>query len=375
MKPVKIAILICSGILTALSVTLIAAIHLHGNHAIGADGTDFQSWVAVGVTVVTCLSTLLLAIVLCNCRTLLGNAYWRVALGGGVLLLCCEVATFAWLRAGLEHSMVARDQTAIAAAQTQAWDEIEAKLQTAVAQAQADPSDAISLRAEVQTTRNEIADLAAQAATLDNDGIRNDGQIPGLLAAAESRKADLANLESRLAAALDRKASAVAEAAEALQQHQKSRAEVLTVMAAAQTQRHQFVRWAGDLRSLFPKLSEPFCLQVVLSAVAFSLMVPQYAGLAGVSAALKMQTGVPAQPAAPSNRRRRKPMNVIDGKFLPEDRASLHWLAQKARELGVIRNCKTSLGKYATRNLRTLVRNAQSNSRFRSECENFRRAG
>ena len=59
--------------------------------------------------------------------------------------------------------------------------------------------------------------------------------------------------------------------------------------ADARSAQHQFVQWAGDLSGMFPNLSPEWALQIILGLIAISLMVPQYAGLAGISAALKIE--------------------------------------------------------------------------------------
>lgn len=324
-RTIRATILVASVLLTLCAVGLIAAVHIHGNHALGEDGSSFQLVMSVGMSVLFCGGTLLLGVILCNCRDLLGPNFRKVAFGGAVLLLLCEVATFFWLRAGLEASMASRDGShAIQAAET-AWAEIEARLQGDVATLQAAPVATVP-RADAEALRLSIADLVERATSMDNDGkTENDREIPGVLARIESLRADLANAEDRIAREEERHANTVAGAVAALAAHRATRADVLGANAGLLKDRHQFARWADDLAAAFPSLSAPAALQCVLALVALSLMVPQYAGLAGITAALAIpvepiQAEAPAAlpPPPPSGRKRRGSGPVIDAEPIPK---------------------------------------------------------
>lgn len=375
-KLARNVILVASILITLAAVTLIAAIHIHGNHSLGEDDSGFQTAMSVGITIVTCMSTLLLGVVICNCRDLLGSNYAKVAFGAGVLLFICELATFFWLRAGLEHSMASRDTTGKANAEEVAWLDVEKRLQAQVQATKADGTEVIGLRTEINATREKLASLSKQANDLDNDGIKNDHLIPGLLAEAESRKADLANLESRLEQALSRDAATVEHAVAALSAHQATRAAVLGGIAQAQADQHQFVRWAQDIEALAPSLPAGLALQIVLGLVAFSLMVPQYAGLAGISAALKIQVEAPAAVTLTTSESDKDqgtpeaaPGNVIQGEFAIDEIERLNLnesrkLARACRDMGLVQISGREISTMRLAQARELIRKARGAEMF-----------
>lgn len=344
-------ILGASLLVVGAAVALIAAIHVYGNHSIGEDGSPFQFWTGIGTTLVTCLSTLLLGVIVCNCGTLLGDQFKSMRGKMVALLVLCELFTLLWLRSGLEHAMASRDVTGQAQAQEVAWNDVENSLKGNVAAARIEGEDITKTRAAMEDTRRQIDEAMATANDMDNDGNgANDKLIPGMLAKAESLKANLANLSSELDAALARHAATVDKAVAALVAHQQTRGQVLGGIAAAQAEQHQFVRWAEELRALFPGLKPEWALQLVLTGIALLLMVPQYAGLAGISAALRIeipqeQANVAAPPAAIEPQAEQTemdlqfepdPSNVITGTFtMPTRRTDLKAMLRVARNVGV----------------------------------------
>lgn len=361
--------------LTLLGVGIIVMTELHGNHAIGADGSRLQTTMSIAITLATCFSTLLGSMMLYNCKDLLGENYGKAVTGLKILIPVSMIITLFWVRSGLEHSMSTKDVRGKASAEEVAWLDVESRLQKEVDRAKVDGTEVATLRISIDSSREKIASLAKAANDLDNDGLKNDHLIPGLLAEAESRKADLANLESRLVAALQSQAVVAAQVAADLREHQSTRAAVLGGIASAQATQHQFARMATDLASIFPTLPDGWALQLVLIAMAASFMIPQYVGLAGISATLKIQvedaTAAAVEVESTEDQGTiTEPENVIQGSFAMDDlstlpRPALRKLVRACRHTGIIRGVTgKSISHMPVDQLRDLIKEAQWTDKF-----------
>lgn len=286
------AILAASITLVMLAIGLIASIHLHGNHALGADGSWFQVASSVLITCLASSTTLLLALLLFSCQRILGKHYKPGVMFA--LLLVMEGSTLFWLREGINQSVHAKDSTHQSGAAVAAWQDVEAKLIEDISRAEQVPVNVTSAQAQVDTARGEIADLVQEATSMDNDGNgANDRLIPGILARVESKKADLSNLEASLERLREGHAGTVALAVDALAKHRASWAGVLAQEAQAKADQHQLERFAVALGGMFPALSDSQAYEIALLLFCLPLMAFMYAGIVGINAGLQIEVAEP----------------------------------------------------------------------------------
>lgn len=367
------AILAASITLVLLAVALIASIHLHGNHALGPDGSWFQVASSVLITCLACGTTLLLALLLFSCKRILGQSYKPGVMFA--LLLVMEGSTLFWLREGINQSVHAKDSTHQSGAAIAAWQDVESKLVEDIARAEQVPVNVTSAQAQVDAARAEIADLVQEATSMDNDGNgANDRLIPGLLARVESKKADLANLEASLERLRDNHAAAVSVAVAALASHRATWADVLASDAAAKADQHQLERFAAALGAMFPRLNASQAYEVALLLFCLPLMAFQYAGIVGINAAIQIEVEAP-QPVAQTEDEEdessdpilydQAPENVVAFE-VPSSRDARKRLLRQMRRAGVVNGFSSKdVGFMTSDELTEHLNRAMHSERFR----------
>jgi len=289
-KRVRSILLWVSVILAVLVIGLIAAIEIQGNHALGEDGSTFQTAAAIAVAVLASGTTVLLAVLLASCKSVLGSAYDKIAKVAWPLLICAELTTLFWLRGGVETFRAAKDETNRAAAIEDAWKAEEVARLADLEDARKIPASVTDAQNAAQAVRERIATEAATAQNMDRDGDKtNDRLIAGQLALIESLKADLANLEASADRARADHGKIIAAASAAIETHRKTRTQLAETVATASDDRHQLDRWADDLVALVPAIPRPVAKEAAMLAICLPLMAFLYACLTGINAALAIE--------------------------------------------------------------------------------------
>jgi hypothetical protein len=298
-KRVRSILLGASIGLALLAIAFIAVIHTQGNHAIGRDGSKLQIAASIAMSVLASGTTVLLAVVVANCKVLLGTSYGKIARVAVPMLLIAELTTLFWLRGGMETFRTAKDTTNQASAIEVAWKTEESARLADLEAARQIPASVTEADAAAQAIRDRIARETALAQNMDNDGdSKNDRLIPGQLALVESLKADLANLDARADKARVEHGAAISAATVALAAHRETRADLAQRVALATDNRHQLDRWADSLVALVPSLTRAQAQEIAMLAVCLPLMAFLYAGLTGINAALAIDCSEPAAEVA-----------------------------------------------------------------------------
>lgn len=204
------------------------------------------------------------------------SGFGRTAFVVLLLLVSVEIGNFVFVRGGLQKWALRRDATEVKSTEKVAWEKQREMLHREVVRLESTPLSVLNLDERIDAQRDEISEMLATAHIMDNDGISgNDGQVKGLVAEAESKKADLGNLMAEKDRMTDRHRERIAIAEKRLEQHEASLGAVLGGVAVARGKRHQFAHFGKEIAAM-RDLEETAAFGLVLNAVTSSVMLFQY---------------------------------------------------------------------------------------------------
>lgn len=197
-------------------------------------------------------------------------------------IIFCEAYCYVGILNFKERLVAARDERASARLERTALQEQIAAARERAQSAAADHSRVEAAEAALAKHRAEIAVKIGEANAMDHDGdARNDARAIGLLAEAESLKADLPDLQSRVREA--EKAQELTAVALWERVHLLAEAETAKAQGelAAAAGVHQFTKFANDLVTMGVMADPQRAEMAVLIGFALGVQALQYLGLAG----------------------------------------------------------------------------------------------
>lgn len=327
MNPLRLFLLLFFIPAIVFSTAVQVVYHVHGNDAVGGS----ESWVPFAKWTLSILFVVVpfgLWVMMLNGRRAFREHFPKMA----ALCLCfglpMEVANLWFLRCAIQKTAMAVDQSAESNAAHVAWLETEEGLKAEIEAAQALPAGLAAHISRMDAGREEIARLVQQANDMDNDGNgANDKLIPGLLAAIESRKADLANLEATHKELRAEHAAAIVALQDRLANHRLNRPSVMASAAAAQEKVHPFVLLGRDFVAM-AGVGEERSAQAegwALTLAAALILLLNYGCTVGLKGAFLLTELAQARQA--------KGDNIITGDFAGSDRQN--WILDAVGVTGI----------------------------------------